>query len=220
MADTSIDKLATEVGKNVDRLIEQFAEAGIKKTKTDSVSETEKQTLLDHLKKQHGGENAPQKMTLQRKTVSTLSVNAGGGQSKDVKVEVRKKRTFVKRDESELAAEAEKQAQQQKEAEAAAKAAAEAKAAEDKAKAEAKAKADAEAKAKKEAEAKAKAEAKPAKADDAETAAAKAEAERIKAAQEEALTKKQKKKLHKLLKLRVNLLKKTLSVGLKRSVNV
>ncbi|KPZ71992.1 MULTISPECIES: translation initiation factor IF-2 [Shewanella] len=192
MADTSIDKLATEVGKNVDRLIEQFAEAGIKKTKTDSVSETEKQTLLDHLKKQHGGENAPQKMTLQRKTVSTLSVNAGGGQSKDVKVEVRKKRTFVKRDESELAAEAEKQAQQQKEAEAAAKAAAEAKAAEDKAKAEAKAKADAEAKAKKEAEAKAKAEAKPAKADDAETAAAKAEAERIKAAQEEALTKKQK----------------------------
>ncbi|WP_153915171.1 translation initiation factor IF-2 [Shewanella sp. TC10] len=192
MADTSIDKLAAEVGKNVDRLIQQFAEAGIKKSKTDSVSETEKQTLLDHLKKQHGADKEPQKMTLQRKTVSTLSVNAGGGQSKDVKVEVRKKRTFVKRDESELAAEAEQQAKQQQEAEAAAKAAAEAKAAEDKAKAEAKAKADAEAKAKKEADAKAKAEAKPAKAEDPESAAAKAEADRIKTAQEEAMTKKQK----------------------------
>ncbi|MCL1044589.1 translation initiation factor IF-2 [Shewanella sp. 1_MG-2023] len=192
MADTSIDKLAAEVGKNVDRLIEQFAEAGIKKSKADNVSETEKQTLLDHLKKQHGGDKEPQKMTLQRKTVSTLSVNAGGGQSKDVKVEVRKKRTFVKRDDSELAAEAEEQAKQQQEAEAAAKAAAEAKAVEDKAKAEAKAKADAEAKAKKEAEAKAKSEAKPAKAEDPESAAVKAEAERIKAAQEEAMTKKQK----------------------------
>ncbi len=121
MADTSIDKLAAEVGKNVDRLIEQFAEAGIKKSKADNVSETEKQTLLDHLKKQHGGDKEPQKMTLQRKTVSTLSVNAGGGQSKDVKVEVRKKRTFVKRDDSELAAEAEEQAKQQQEAEAARK---------------------------------------------------------------------------------------------------
>ncbi|MCL1066615.1 translation initiation factor IF-2 [Shewanella olleyana] len=192
MADTSIDKLAAEVGKNVDRLIEQFAEAGIKKSKADSVSETEKQTLLDHLKKQHGADKEPQKMTLQRKTVSTLSVNAGGGQSKDVKVEVRKKRTFVKRDDSELAAEAEQQAKQQQEAEAAAKAAAEAKAVEDKAKAEAKANADAETKAKKEADAKAKAEAKPAKAEDPESAAAKAEADRIKTAQEEAMTKKQK----------------------------
>ncbi|MDO6677800.1 translation initiation factor IF-2 [Shewanella sp. 4_MG-2023] len=185
MADTSIDKLAAEVGKNVDRLIEQFADAGIKKTKADSVSETEKQTLLDHLKKQHGGDQAPQKMTLQRKTVSTLSVNAGGGQSKDVKVEVRKKRTFVKRDDSDAAKEAELAAQKQQEAEAAAKAAAEAKA---KADAEAKAKKDAEAKAKKEAEA---AKAKAAKAEDPESAAAQVEADRLKAVQEATLKKKQ-----------------------------
>ncbi|WP_076542864.1 translation initiation factor IF-2 [Shewanella sp. UCD-KL21] len=185
MADTSIDKLAAEVGKNVDRLIEQFADAGIKKTKADSVSETEKQTLLDHLKKQHGGDQAPQKMTLQRKTVSTLSVNAGGGQSKDVKVEVRKKRTFVKRDDSDAAKEADLAAQKQQEAEAAAKAAAEAKA---KADAEAKAKKDAEAKAKKEAEA---AKAKAAKAEDPESAAAQVEADRLKAVQEATLKKKQ-----------------------------
>ena len=106
----------------VDRLIEQFSQAGIKKAQNDSVSESEKQQLLDYLKKQHGGDAAPTKMTLQRKTVSTLSVAGNGGQSKDVKVEVRKKRTFVKRDDSELALKAEEDA---KAAEAQAKAEAE-----------------------------------------------------------------------------------------------
>lgn len=150
MADTTVEKLASEVGKSADRLVEQFSEAGIKKTKADTVSESEKQQLLDFLKKQHGGDTAPTKMTLQRKSVSTLSVGSGSA-SKDIKVEVRKKRTFVKRD---AAAEAE--------AEAAAKAEAEAKAAEEaaaKAKAEAEAAAKAEAKAKADAEAKAKASA-------------------------------------------------------------
>ncbi len=87
MADTTVEKLATEVGKSVERLIEQFSQAGIKKGQADKVTEAEKQQLLDYLKKQHGGENAPTKMTLQRKTVSTLSVAGNGGQSKDVKVE-------------------------------------------------------------------------------------------------------------------------------------
>lgn len=72
MADTTVEKLATEVGKSVERLIEQFSQAGIKKGHTDNVSEAEKQQLLDYLKKQHGADNAPTKMTLQRKTVSTL----------------------------------------------------------------------------------------------------------------------------------------------------
>ncbi|MCW3171916.1 translation initiation factor IF-2 [Shewanella subflava] len=199
MADTSLDKLAQEVGKSVDRLVEQFNEAGIKKTKTDSVSEKEKQQLLDFLKKQHGGDAAPTKMTLQRKTVSTLSVSGSGGQSKDVKVEVRKKRTFVKREDTDIA---------KQEAEAKAKAEEEAKlkaAAEEKAKAEAKAKADAEAKAKaaKEAEAKAKAakapkaEPKAEKPLDPAAKAAKEEAERIKATQEKVLTQKQKEEADK-----------------------
>ncbi|MBB1270070.1 translation initiation factor IF-2 associated domain-containing protein, partial [Shewanella sp. SR44-3] len=139
MADTSVQKLAAEVGKSVERLIEQFSEAGINKGQADTVSETEKQQLLDYLKKQHGADKEPTKMTLQRKTVSTLSVPAGGGQSKDVKVEVRKKRTFVKRDDSELAEQAELEAKAKAEAQAAAEA---------KQKAEAQAKAAAEAKAK------------------------------------------------------------------------
>ncbi|WP_434931366.1 translation initiation factor IF-2 [Shewanella sp. HL-SH5] len=192
MADTSLEKLAQEVGKTVDRLVEQFNEAGITKTKADTVSENEKQQLLDFLKKQHGGESAPTKMTLQRKTVSTLSVSGSGGQSKDVKVEVRKKRTFVKRDDADVAKLAAEE--QAKAEEAKLKAAAD-----EKAKVEAKAKADADAKAKmaKDAEAKAKAAKAPKvepKADkplDPAAQAAKEEAERIKATQEKVLTQKQ-----------------------------
>ncbi|WP_372869821.1 translation initiation factor IF-2 [Shewanella sp.] len=186
MTDMTLEKLANEVGKTVERLIEQFAEAGIKKAKADSVTETEKQQLLDHLKKQHGGDAQPTKMTLQRKTVSTLSVSSGG-QSKDVKVEVRKKRTFVKRDGNEAALKAEEEARAKAEAEAAAKAKAEAEAkAKAIAEAEAKAKAEAEAKAK--AKAKAEAEVKTASKDPAkqvESEEARAEAARLKAQQEE-----------------------------------
>ncbi|WP_335920801.1 translation initiation factor IF-2 [Shewanella algae] len=196
MAETTVEKLSTEVGKSVERLIEQFSKAGIKKGKNDSVTEAEKQQLLDYLKKQHGADSAPTKMTLQRKTVSTLSVAGSGGQSKDVKVEVRKKRTFVKRDPAELARQAEEQARA--EAEAKAQAEAEAKA---KAEAEAKAKVEAEAKAKAEAEAKAKAKVaqdagkakEEVKADpktSAEQEAARVEAERLKAAQAEAVKRK------------------------------
>ncbi|MCL1124711.1 translation initiation factor IF-2 [Shewanella surugensis] len=105
MADMTVEKLANEVGKSTDRLVEQFSEVGISKVHTDTVSEAEKQQLLDFLKKQHGGDTTPTKMTLQRKSVSTLSVAGSGGQSKDVKVEVRKKRTFVKRDEATVKAE-------------------------------------------------------------------------------------------------------------------
>ncbi len=50
MAETTVEKLSTEVGKSVERLIEQFSKAGIKKGKNDSVTEAEKQQLLDYLK--------------------------------------------------------------------------------------------------------------------------------------------------------------------------
>ncbi|AQS39352.1 bacterial translation initiation factor 2 (bIF-2) [Shewanella psychrophila] len=131
MADTTVEKLAGEIGKTADRLVEQLSDAGIKKSKLDTVSESEKQQLLDFLKKQHGGDAAPTKMTLQRKSVSTLSVGSGRD-TKDVKVEVRKKRTFVKRDPAaEAAANAEQEAQAAADAEAKAKADADAKSAAD-----------------------------------------------------------------------------------------
>ncbi|CAM3967185.1 translation initiation factor IF-2 [Aeromonas sp. MR19] len=100
MAEVSVKQLATDIDTPVDRLLQQFVDAGISKSKADDmVSESEKQTLLTHLKKQHGGDEvaAPARMTLQRKTKSTISVQGTGGKNKEVQVEVRKSRTYVRR---------------------------------------------------------------------------------------------------------------------------
>lgn len=126
MTDVTIKALASEIQTSVDRLIQQFADAGIRKSADDSVTAQEKQTLLTHLNREHG--SAPDKLTLQRKTRSTLNIPGTGGKSKSVQIEVRKKRTFVKRDPQEaerLAAEeqAQREAEEQahREAEEAAK---------------------------------------------------------------------------------------------------
>lgn len=126
MTDVTIKALASEIQISVDRLIQQFADAGIRKSADDSVTAQEKQTLLTHLNREHG--SAPDKLTLQRKTRSTLNIPGTGGKSKSVQIEVRKKRIFVKRDPQEaerLAAEeqAQREAEEQarREAEEAAK---------------------------------------------------------------------------------------------------
>ncbi|HBR8098661.1 TPA: translation initiation factor IF-2 [Klebsiella variicola subsp. variicola] len=126
MTDVTIKALASEIQTSVDRLIQQFADAGIRKSADDSVTAQEKQTLLTHLNREHG--SAPDKLTLQRKTRSTLNIPGTGGKSKSVQIEIRKKRTFVKRDPQEaerLAAEeqAQREAEEQarREAEEAAK---------------------------------------------------------------------------------------------------
>ncbi|MEG3767795.1 translation initiation factor IF-2 [Alteromonas sp. 14N.309.X.WAT.G.H12] len=149
MAEVSIEKLASDIGTTVDRLVTQFKDAGITKAENDSVTEDEKRQLLDHLSKQHGTSSEPTRMTLKRKTTSTLSV----GKSKSVKVEVRKKRTYVKRTDVDEQQQAEEEARleeerarleaEQKAAEEAAKEA-ERKAAEEKARLEAEAKKKAE----------------------------------------------------------------------------
>ncbi|MFQ3176626.1 MAG: translation initiation factor IF-2, partial [Psychromonas sp.] len=100
MSDMSLKDLAKDLNKSEEVLVKQFADAGIKKTASDKVSLTEKQTLTSFLQKQHGGESKT-KMTLQRKTKSTLNVKGSTGQAKAVQVEVRKKRTYVKRSDSE-----------------------------------------------------------------------------------------------------------------------
>ncbi|MCG3735104.1 translation initiation factor IF-2 [Vibrio cincinnatiensis] len=97
MTQLTVRALSEEIGTPVDRLLEQLADAGMTKASSDSVTEDEKQKLLAHLRKEHGDGSEPTRLTLQRKTRSTLSVNAGGGKSKNVQVEVRKKRTYVKR---------------------------------------------------------------------------------------------------------------------------
>jgi len=133
MTDVTVKTLAAEIQTSVDRLVQQFADAGIPKSADDSVTAQEKQTLLSHLNREHG--SAPDKLTLQRKTRSTLNVPGTGGKSKSVQIEVRKTRTFVKRDPQEaerLAAEEQAQReaeeQAQREAEATAKREAELKA--------------------------------------------------------------------------------------------
>jgi translation initiation factor IF-2 len=199
MADVSIEKLASDIGTTVDRLVGQFKDAGITKNAGAQVTEEEKKKLLDHLSKQHGSASEPQRMTLKRKTTSTISV----GKSKEVKVEVRKKRTYVKRtDAEEQQRIAEEEAKLAEEArlkrEAEEKAAAEAKqAAEEKArKAEASRKAAEEERArraeqaKKDAEARKKDEPEMSAEEKAAQEAARLEEERLRKAQEEEAQKK------------------------------
>ncbi|EAA9620032.1 translation initiation factor IF-2 [Salmonella enterica subsp. enterica] len=114
MTDVTLKALAAERQVSVDRLVQQFADAGIRKSADDSVSAQEKQTLLAHLNRE--AVSGPDKLTLQRKTRSTLNIPGTGGKSKSVQIEVRKKRTFVKRDpqEAERLA-AEEQAQREAE---------------------------------------------------------------------------------------------------------
>jgi translation initiation factor IF-2 len=98
MAEVTVKQLAEDVGAPVDRLLKQIVEAGLKaRSEKDAVSSDEKQQLLTYLRKNHGDSEAePQKITLKRKTTTTLKA----GKAKSVNVEVRKRRTYMKRAES------------------------------------------------------------------------------------------------------------------------
>lgn len=98
MAEVTIEKLASDVGTTVDRLVQQFADAGITKHAGQMVSEDEKKSLLDHLSKQHGGASTePSRLTLKRKETTTLSVSGGAGRNREIQVQVLKQKTYVKR---------------------------------------------------------------------------------------------------------------------------
>ncbi len=99
MADVTVKQLAETIGTPVDRLLQQMQEADLpQNTEEDPVSEDQKELLLSHLKKSHGGsESAPRKITLKRRTLSTLKTGGSSGRGRTVSVEVRKKRTYVRR---------------------------------------------------------------------------------------------------------------------------
>ena len=99
MADVTVKQLAADIDAPVDRLLRQIVEAGLKaRSEADSVTSDEKQQLLTYLRKNHGESEAePKKITLKRKTTTTLKA----GRAKTVNVEVRKRRTYVKRAEIE-----------------------------------------------------------------------------------------------------------------------
>jgi translation initiation factor IF-2 len=103
MAQVTVQQLAEVVGASSDRLLTQMKEAGLPHTgASEAVSDEDKQTLLSYLKRSHGeSTDAPKRITLKRKTLSTLRTSGSQGK-KTVNVEVRKKRTYVKRDQEEL----------------------------------------------------------------------------------------------------------------------
>ncbi|TDT43565.1 translation initiation factor 2 (bIF-2) [Halospina denitrificans] len=125
MAEVTVKQLAEDVGAPVDRLLRQFEEAGLSKRAADDVvTDEEKQTLLAFLRRNQSGEGGgPSKVTLKRRTTTQLKTG-GGGRGKTVNVEVRKKRTYVKRSENQPQATEAEEAQQQEEAQQAEEAAA------------------------------------------------------------------------------------------------
>ena len=103
MAEVTVSELAKSVGAPVERLLKQMQEAGLSQKSPDArVSDDEKQRLLAFLKTSHGESSAePKKITLQRKTTTTIKTGSGSAR-KTVNVEVRKKKIYVKRDEEDV----------------------------------------------------------------------------------------------------------------------
>ena len=119
MTQVTVKELAQVVATPVERLLQQMREAGLSHTSAEQVvTDNEKQALLAHLKSSHGAKvDEPRKITLQRKTTTKLKV----GGSKTISVEVRKKKTFVKRSAEEIEAEQRREAEEQRAAEEAAR---------------------------------------------------------------------------------------------------
>ncbi|WP_251976071.1 translation initiation factor IF-2 [Salinicola avicenniae] len=97
MSDMTVKEFAGKVGRDVSRLLEQMKDAGLPhQQENDAVSEEDKQRLLDHLTKSHGGGRGPRnRVTLTRNTRSKIR---SGDRGKTIEVQVRKKRTYVKRE--------------------------------------------------------------------------------------------------------------------------
>ena len=83
MSEVTINQLASDVGIPVDRLLRQLGDAGIDKSSAeDIITEQEKVTLLNHLRRSHGKDEAkskdsPRKITLRRKTTTELKQSSG-----------------------------------------------------------------------------------------------------------------------------------------------
>ena len=105
MADVTIAQFAEVLKVPVDKLLLQLDEAGITVGGSDdTISDDAKLELLTHLRRAHGqeeptsGNAAPRRITLKRKSQSELRLSGAQGRSRTVNVEVRKKRTYIKRD--------------------------------------------------------------------------------------------------------------------------
>lgn len=102
MAVTTVAQFAAELSKPASTLLEQLQAAGVKKSSVDdSLSETDKESLLDHLRTSHGTAGGERKkITLVKKSTTEIKQADASGKARTIQVEVRKKRTFVKRDDA------------------------------------------------------------------------------------------------------------------------
>jgi translation initiation factor IF-2 len=104
MSEVTVAQFAEVLKVPVDRLLSQLDEAGIAvKGAEDVISEDAKMELLTYLRRSHGRKEAgagaaPRQITLQRRSQSELRLSGGQGRARTVNVEVRRKRTYVKRD--------------------------------------------------------------------------------------------------------------------------
>jgi translation initiation factor IF-2 len=104
MATSRVETFASELKLDVDVLLEQLKTAGVNKSSgADLISESDKEKLLEALRKAHGGVgDAPRrKITITKRQTSEIRQADPSGKSRTIQVEVRKKRVFVKRDEQE-----------------------------------------------------------------------------------------------------------------------
>ncbi|MEJ5126988.1 translation initiation factor IF-2 [Comamonas sp. MYb21] len=99
MSSNTVAEFAVELKKSPDTLLEQLQAAGVSKhDASDALTETDKQALLSHLQAAHGAADR-KKITLTKKSTSEIKQADATGRARTIQVEVRKKRTFVKRDE-------------------------------------------------------------------------------------------------------------------------
>ncbi|WP_153100623.1 translation initiation factor IF-2 [Paraburkholderia hayleyella] len=102
MASNNVAQFAAELKMPAGVLLEQLQAAGVQKaSEDDALSETDKARLLDHLRKSHGSNDADKrKITLTRRHTSEIKQADATGKARTIQVEVRKKRTFVRRDDA------------------------------------------------------------------------------------------------------------------------
>ena len=101
MASNNVAQFATELKMPADLLLTQLRSAGVEKSSTsDPLSKDDKDKLLNHLRRTHGaGETGEKKkITVTRKETTEIKQADSSGKSRTIQVEVRKKRTFVQRD--------------------------------------------------------------------------------------------------------------------------
>jgi translation initiation factor IF-2 len=100
MDQMSVTQFAGELKMPATALLEQLRRAGVDKVgANDLLTEQDKARLLDYLRRAHGDNEPKGKITLTRKQTSEIRATDSTGRARTVQVEVRKKRTFVKRDE-------------------------------------------------------------------------------------------------------------------------